>query len=295
MKHTGRLLLVLAASAVVIVGRVSSPREAGSETPSRVESLTTGLPPVVRMVGAEFLWLRAIAHLDAGRFEALLGDVDLLLGMTGYEEFTLSFWASELATTVARHSGDPAIEKEWFEEAVLRLETGLRRHPASSILHARLGEIHLDLLTRDPRLSSDFLASYGRSPAQAALEHFGKALARDGHADRWIPEMVVCRFLIADELLLEGDPSGAREAMRGVLQDLESSSHHLREDPVGHRFLDRASLWLEVLDGAVLLDGAANASRAEAKRRVLELLDRLVERYPEDVSAVDYARRLRDS
>jgi len=332
---------IVAAVAILVVARFSAPLgapdapDAGASAGAGASDASDGgagadpdpaiavrdLPPLARMLAAELLWLRAIAHLDDGRFEPLLGDVDMLLRVTDYDEFALSYWASELATTVGRSSGDPAVEKEWFGEAVRRLESGLRRHPGSSMLHARLGEIHLDLLTRDPRLRGDYREAYGRLPAQAALECFQRALALDRDAVRWVPEIVRCRFLIADELLLEGDPKAAREAMRRVPDDFSggdvsggdssggigagdpgsnASAGHprdaLRGDPVAERFVDRASRWVEILDGAVRLEETeSEAERRESKRRILELLDRLIERYPEDTLAADFAHRLRGS
>lgn len=295
------VVLALAVTSVGLRAAIETGREP-AEVPSAGRSFPWVLLPAgLRAIAVEVLWLRAEGYLDQGRFEELLSDYQLLAYLQSDDEVAVGYLADQLAFTVSRYTTDPEEELRWVRAAIRLLETGLRRNPASSILSAQSGEIYLDLLTRDTRIQTAFREQEGQSAAESALRAFARARDLEPGTARWSPKVVLCLFLAKRERLLAGEYGVARDYLgraSDLLREARAEEPDLFSDAgAGRRWLGRTEAWIEVVDELVRLEISrreGSSSRLERQwQSILDRLDLMVERFPEDRFAVEFRGKLR--
>lgn len=292
----------------------TAPGVGGGDRPGWLDLVPGGLRAWA-LAGA---WLKADADLEQGRFDEFAADVRWIAQLQPDDEVALSYLAYQLTFTVSRYAADPAAEWEWLQEAIRLLENGLRRNSASSMLSAQLGEICLDILTRDPQLASAFEEWHGQPASEVALDsftharHLDEALNPNGGSSRWNSKVVLCLFLASQQRIRRGETeAGFQYLVRA--RDLLVESRTIDPDrfaagTVGPDWLERVDDWIELAESLIRLEAIRDGRHPEAagnreavgngsaddKESVLNLLERLRTRYPNDNSIVELQARLRD-
>ncbi len=207
MTRIGRLVaLVIVALVLSYAARQAVDRQLDDDRATR-SGWVARLPLGVRAWMAQAAWLRAEDALDRGRLDRYASDVRGVLQVHPDDEFARSYFARQMAFSVASAAGSPAVAEAWISEALGLLDEGLRRYPASSMLLAQRGEIYLDLHSRDPRLREAFRAADGTSVTESALDSYLRA--RDADARRFDTSQPGPRPL--DTSRLDPDPHEAGE------------------------------------------------------------------------------------
>jgi hypothetical protein len=154
-----------------------------------------------RPLAIDLLQARADLDYRRGRDYALLADLDLLLRLQPKNEELWTFTVYHIAFNLPSLEATEEGQRRWVERALDYAKEGLKRFPASSIVHALFGFVCIDVVTRHPVLVDSFARSEGRSPAQAAAEAYERAVELGpGDLQNWL-WAIECRRTVAWEEL----------------------------------------------------------------------------------------------